>query len=93
MKQEVRVQLDVSLTVDAKHSDAKVRDIVESGIRNAWPNNYKYIHDLRYAEERHIYQGKRIRWQTIFARLRPHPNAVLAEYQPSPRGTPSLTNP
>jgi hypothetical protein len=83
MIQEVRVRLDVSLTVDAKHSDAKVRSIVERGVRNAWPNNYKHINDLRYAEERHIYQGKRIRWQTIFS----------AEIRPSPRGTPSLTNP
>jgi len=72
MKQEVRVRLDVSLTVDAKHSDAKVRDIVESGARSAWPNNYKHIHELRYAEERHIYHGNKIRWQTIFARDRPN---------------------
>jgi hypothetical protein len=69
MQQEVRVRLDVSLTVDAKHSDAKVRDIVESGVRNAWPNNYKHIHELRYAEERHIYHSKTIRWQTIHKKL------------------------
>jgi hypothetical protein len=73
MKQEVRVRLDVSVTVDAKHSDAKVRQIVESGVRTAWPNNYKHIHELRYAEERHIYNGtyprKKIRWQTVYKKL------------------------
>lgn len=67
MKQEVRIQLDISLTLDANHSDEEVRAIVERGARNAWPNNSKHFHALRYAEERHIYHEDSIQWQTIFA--------------------------
>jgi len=68
MKQEVRIKLDVSITLDAKHSDEEVRAIVERGARAAWPNNYKYFHSLRFAEERHIYHRRdnRIQWQSIF---------------------------
>lgn len=73
MKQEVRIQLDVSLTLDAKHSDDEVRAIVERGARNAWPNNYKHFHALRYAEERHIYHHQTIQWQTLFANDTNHP--------------------
>ena len=65
MKQEVRIVFEVSLTVDAKHDDQEVRAIVERGARSAWPNNYKHLHELRYAEERHIYHGEDIQWQTI----------------------------
>ena len=67
MKQEVRIQLDISLTLDAKHSDDEVKDIVLRGASNAWPNNGKHFHALRYAEERHLYHGDSIHWQTIFA--------------------------
>jgi len=66
MKQEVRIKLDVSITLDAKHSDEEVRAIIERGARAAWPNNYKYFPSLKYAEERHIYHNQRIQWQSIF---------------------------
>jgi hypothetical protein len=73
MKQEVRIQLDVSLTLDAKHSDEEVRAIVERGARNAWPNNHKHFHALSYAEERHIYHHySTIQWQPIFTNNQPH---------------------
>ena len=87
MKQEVRIQLDVSLTLDAKHSDEEVRDIVERGARNAWPNNYKHFHALRYAEERHIYHGKDIQWQTIIRKE--HNRRHLPEPEPETYPTPT----
>lgn len=65
MKQEVRIQLDVSITLNAKYSDDEVRDIVLRGAGIVWPNNEKNIHALRYAEERHIYGAGEIKWQTI----------------------------
>jgi hypothetical protein len=65
MKQEVRIQFDVSITLDAKYSESEVRDIVLRGARSAWPNNEKHIQALCYAEERHIYNDLSIEWQTI----------------------------
>ena len=67
MKQEVRIQLDISITLDAKHSEEEVKDIVLRGASRAWPNNSKHFNALRYAEERHIYHGDSIQWQTILA--------------------------
>lgn len=66
MKQEVRIQLDVSISLNAKYSDDEVRDIVLRGADIVWPNNEKYIRALRYAEERHIYGAGEIKWQTIY---------------------------
>lgn len=71
MKQEVRIQIDISITLDAKHDDRAVRDIVERGARNLYPNNYGHLHSLRYAEERHIYGPGEIEWQPIVTRVAP----------------------
>jgi len=89
MKQEVRIQLDVSLTLDAKHSDQEVLAMVERGARNAWPNNHKYFHALRYAEERHIYHGKDIQWQTLVRRpiSGPDPSSEKNRRRPEPDET------
>ncbi len=71
MTQEIRVRLDVSLTVNAKHSTERIRKIVEAGARAAWPNNYKHFHGLQFAEERDIYHpepptpDRSIRWTDI----------------------------
>lgn len=68
MHQEVRVKLDVSLTVNCRYGTEELREMIERGVRNAFPDKWKYIHELRYAEERHIYHSKNIRWQTILAK-------------------------
>lgn len=41
MKQEVRLKLDVSLTIDAKHGRDEVRNILRRGIRCMFINNDK----------------------------------------------------
>lgn len=64
--QEVRIQLDVSVTVKCRHSAAEVAEIVCRAARNFMPNNHKHINALRFAEEGQIYGGKRIRWTTVF---------------------------
>lgn len=55
MKQEVRIQLDVSVTIDCKYS----RDELTRMIRNAagyfMPNNCKRFNELKFAEESQIY--------------------------------------
>ena len=72
MKQEVRLQLDVSLTIDAKHSRDEVRNILERGIRQMFPNNHKKYHYAYFAEESDIYstetgeEGDGVRWEFLF---------------------------
>lgn len=71
MDQEVRVKLDVSITINAKHSTADLAAMIERGVRKAFPNNHKHFHSLRFAEEAALYSGsKRIRWRHIFRRER-----------------------
>ena len=67
MKQEVRLRLDVSLTVSASHNRQKLRDILERGIRCAFPNNDKHFHAVEFAEERDIYgaDGEGIAWENL----------------------------
>jgi len=66
MMQEVRVQIDVSLTVDARHSAAVVADMVERGARRCFPNNHKEFNHVRFAEEAAIYSlAKTIVWTPV----------------------------
>jgi hypothetical protein len=55
MKQEVRLKLDVSLTIDAKHSRDEVRNILRRGIRCMFINNDKVYNSASFAEEADIY--------------------------------------
>jgi hypothetical protein len=75
MNQEVRVKLDVSLTVNCRYGTEELREMIERGVREAFPDKWKYIHELRYAEERHIYHSKNIRWQTIMAKQSDYDNS------------------
>lgn len=67
MKQEVRIQLDISVTFDAKYSEEELQAIIERDVHSIWTRRDRQIHSLRYAEERHIYHGDSIQWQTILA--------------------------
>jgi hypothetical protein len=65
MKQEVRIKLDVSVTYSATHSPEKLAEIIERAVRQSFPNNYKFFHSLKFAEERHLYGFGRTRWTPI----------------------------
>lgn len=71
MKQEVRIKLDMSITLDCKHSAAEIKAIIERGFRASFPNNQKIFHSLRYAEEHAIYSKRRDRivWSPIIKPL------------------------
>ena len=71
MKQEVRIKLDMSITVSCKHSAAEIAAMVERGVRASFPNNHKTIHSLRYAEDHAIYSQRRdrITWSPIIKPL------------------------
>lgn len=63
MKQEVRLILDLSVEIDAKHTDEQVSAIIERGCRNAFPNNSRTIHALKFAQEGELYSPRqRVRW-------------------------------
>ena len=68
-EQEVRLRLDVSLTINAKHNRQKLRDILERGIRAAFPNNHKHFNAVEFAEEADIYstESGAIRWEDLAA--------------------------
>lgn len=69
MKQEVRIQLDVSIELDAKYDAKTVREIVERGARKAFPNNHRWLNRLRFAEEAAIYSHEEghagVEWTSI----------------------------
>lgn len=66
MKQEVRIKLDVSLTISAEHSTEELTAIIERGARTAFPNHHKRFHEIRFAEERELYGLRRYpRWTPI----------------------------
>jgi hypothetical protein len=71
MKQELRIKLDMSITVDCKHSAAGLAAMVERGVRASFPNNRKVIHSLKFAEEHAIYSQRRdrITWSPIIKPL------------------------
>jgi hypothetical protein len=53
--QEVRVKVDLSLTLSTKHGSFAVKQIVQSGIRRMFPHYPKVYHEARFAEEGAIY--------------------------------------
>lgn len=70
MKQEVRIQLDVSVTIDAEHSRVTLLEMIQSAARTFMLNNHKVYHCLRFAEEADIYPASgtyNINWETVLA--------------------------
>jgi hypothetical protein len=67
IKQEVRVQIDVSVTLDAKYTRDEVLAIVERGAFAAFRNNTRTFNRIRYAEEAAIYSTESgyIDWTVI----------------------------
>jgi hypothetical protein len=65
MKQEVRLKLDVSLTIDAKHSRDDVRNILRRGIRCMFINNDKVYNSASFAEEADIYSNGDVKWESL----------------------------
>ena len=68
MEQEVRIKMDISITIDAKYDAKELEDIIRIGAYKAFPNNSSYIHALKYAEEADIYSTSdgEIRWSVLF---------------------------
>lgn len=66
MKQEVRIQLDVSVTIDVKYTTKELDDMIRRAAGNFMPNNFKSFHCLRYAEESQLYCDEPISWSAIF---------------------------
>jgi hypothetical protein len=90
-EQEVRVQVDVSLTLSTRHDAATVQAIVERGLRGMFPNNHKVFNSARFAEEAAIYSSPspRIRWICLH---RPAGSKVGAARKPvSPSVSPERT--
>jgi hypothetical protein len=67
MKQEVRIQIDVSIQLDAKYTATEVRDIVERAARSVARNNDRTFTQIRFAEEAQIYstESGQIEWTDI----------------------------
>jgi hypothetical protein len=65
MKQEVRLKLDVSLTIDAKHDRNQLSKIIERGIRCMFPNNHKVYNSAYFAEEADIYSNGDVKWESL----------------------------
>jgi len=53
--QEVRMKVDLSLTVSTKHGSFAVKQIVQRGIRRIFPHYPKVYHEAKFAEENAIY--------------------------------------
>jgi hypothetical protein len=64
-KQEVRLKLDISLTIRAEHNVKEIRDILMRGIYNSFPNNPLIVNELAYAEERDIHFESFVKWTDI----------------------------
>jgi hypothetical protein len=89
MKQEVRLKLDVSLTIDAKHGTDELRDIIERGIRQMFPNNHKKYNAVSFAEESDIYGDDGIKWRALWsdqAHSEPHDYLEPIEINPMLHG-------
>jgi len=66
MKQEVRLKADISLTINAHHTEQDIREILMRGIYNAFPNNPLQVNELMFAEERDIYwDAHQVKWTNI----------------------------
>lgn len=66
--QEVRVQIDVSITLKARYTSDEVKRIVTDGARRVFRNNAGVMNGIRFAEEAAIYQADStaaINWVTL----------------------------
>jgi len=59
--------VELSLTLSTRHNAGAVKHIVEGGIRRMFPNNAKFIHEAKFAEEAAIYSptSPRIKWEYL----------------------------
>lgn len=64
-KQEVRVQIDICITVRAEHDVDEIEGIIMRGVHNVFPNNPSIIHKLCYAEERDVHFESFVLWKEI----------------------------
>ena len=55
-KQELKLNISVSLTIDAKYSEDELREIVLRGTKAMFPNNHKEFHSITFEEEASIYE-------------------------------------
>jgi hypothetical protein len=61
-KQEVRLRVDLSLTLRSEHTEGDIREILMRGIYNAFPNNPLIVNEMLFAEERDVHFDTRVRW-------------------------------
>ena len=64
-KQEVRLKVDISLTMRAEHSEEQIREILMRGIYNSFPNNPLVVNEMMFAEERDIYFDTQVGWTNM----------------------------
>jgi len=64
-KQEIRVRIDVSVTVCTYHDMEHIEAILMRGIYNSFPNNPLVVNNLCYAEERDVHFDTRVDWKSI----------------------------
>lgn len=63
MNQEVRVKMDVSITIPADWSTKQTEDHIVWLVKG-WVSS-SVFHDLAYAEERNIYLRNKIKWKSL----------------------------
>lgn len=66
-EQEVRVLVDVSLSLNAKHNAQAVRELVERGMRGLMPRWSKTFNEVKFAEENALYgaDSDEIKWTPL----------------------------
>jgi hypothetical protein len=63
--EELRIQLDVSLTVRRDITPEEVLKLVQEGAARAFPDHHNTVNSLRFAEEGQIYIEDEIQWTSV----------------------------
>jgi hypothetical protein len=64
-KQEIRLRVDISITLRSEHMEQEIRQILMRGVYNAFPNNPLIVNEMLFAEERDVHFTDQVRWTNI----------------------------
>jgi hypothetical protein len=64
-KQEIRLRVDISITLRSEHMEQDIRQILMRGVYNAFPNNPLIVNEMLFAEERDVHFTDQVRWTNI----------------------------
>lgn len=64
-KQEIRLRVDISITLRSEHMEQDIRQILMRGVYNAFPNNPLIVNEMLFAEERDVHFTDQVRWTNM----------------------------